>query len=84
MGEEELYTTTETFFVKLAPNQKLDLKIEHFDDMIQDNSLQSSWAGLDSFLIDEEFLYLEDQEADRIYKELKQRQFRRRNMEETE
>jgi len=35
-------------------------------------------------LIDEEFLYLEDEEADKIYKQLKQRQFRRRNMEETE
>lgn len=35
-------------------------------------------------LIDEEFLYLEDEEADRVYKELKQRQFRRRNMEESE
>ena len=29
-------------------------------------------------------MYLEDEDADRIYKELKQRQFRRRNMEETE
>ena len=41
--------------------------------MIQDSSLQSSWAGLDSFLIDEEFLYLEDEEADKIYAQLKQR-----------
>ena len=46
-------------------------KIEHFDDMIQDNANQGSWAGLDAYLIDEEFLYLEDDEADRIYKELK-------------
>jgi hypothetical protein len=60
------------------------MKIEHFDDMIQDSSFQSSWAGLDSMLIDEDFLYLEDEEADKIYKQLKQRQFRRRNMEETE
>ena len=52
--------------------------------MLQDNSIQSSWAGLDSILIDEEFLYLQDDEADSIYKELKARQFRRRNMEETE
>lgn len=49
------------------------MKIEHFDDMIQDNSYQSSWAGLDSFLIDEEFLYLEDEEADKMYMQLKQR-----------
>ena len=60
------------------------MKIEHFDDMLQDNSIQTSWAGLDSILIDEDFLYLEDEEADRVYKELKQRQFRRRNMEESE
>lgn len=60
------------------------MKLEHFDDILQDNSIQSSWAGLDSFLIDEEFLYLETEEADKIYMQLKQRQFRRRNMEETE
>mgnify|MGYP000326997159 CR=1 FL=1 len=35
-------------------------------------------------LIDEEFLYLEDEEADKIYAQLKARQFRRKNMEETE
>lgn len=52
--------------------------------MLQDNSVQQSWAGLDSILIDEEFLYLQDADADRIYKELKARQFRRRNMEESE
>ena len=52
--------------------------------MIQDNSFQSSWAGLDSTLIDEEFLYLEDEEADKIYAQLKARQFRRKNIEETE
>lgn len=39
---------------------------------------------MDSILIDEEFLYLEDEEADKIYAQLKQRQFRRRNIEETE
>ena len=35
-------------------------------------------------LIDEEMLYLEDEEADKMYLELKQRSFRRRNMEEKE
>ena len=35
-------------------------------------------------MIDEEFLYLEDEEADKIYAQLKARQFRRRNIEETE
>lgn len=39
---------------------------------------------MDSMLIDEELLYAEDEEADRIYQELKTRSFRRRNMEEKE
>jgi len=57
------------------------MKIEHFDDLLQDNSVQTSWAGLDSILIDEEFLYLEDEEADLKYAELKKRRLRRGNME---
>ena len=68
---QDEYDQTETFFVKGAGQKAYDLKIEHFDDMIQDNSFQSSWAGLDSILIDEEFLYLEDEEADKIYAQLK-------------
>lgn len=83
-GDEQQYDETETYFVKPNGDQAYDMKIEHFDDMLQDNSVQTSWAGLDSQLIDEEFLYLEDEEADEIYKELKQRQTRRRNMEEGE
>jgi len=67
------YEQTETYFIKQQGGKQYDMKIEHFDDLIQDNSLQSSWAGLDSFLIDEEFLYLEDAEADKIYAQLKQR-----------
>lgn len=60
------------------------MKIEHFDDMLNDNSVQSSWAGLDSQLIDDDFLLLEPEEADKIYMELKKRQMRRSNMEEKE
>lgn len=41
------------------------------------------WA-VDGMLIDEELLYAEDEEADRIYQELKARSFRRRKMEESE
>lgn len=82
--DADQYDQTETYFIKLTGKNAHDMKIEHFDDMLQDNSIQTSWAGLDSILIDEEFLYLEDEEADRVYKELKQRQFRRRNMEESE
>lgn len=79
--EEDQHTQIETYFIKLTGERQYDLKIEHFDDMIQDDN-QGSWAGLDSYLIDEEFLYLEDDEADRIYKELKQRKFRSKNMED--
>lgn len=81
------YEETETLFVKYPadrPSKAFDLKLEHFDDVLLDNSDQSTWAGLDSFLIDEEFLYLADEEADRIYHQLKQRQLRRKNLEETE
>lgn len=35
-------------------------------------------------MIDEELLYAEDEEADRIYQDLKARSFRRRNLEEKE
>lgn len=42
-----------------------------------------SW-GIDGLLIDEEMLYLEDKEADRVYQELKTRSTRRRKMEESE
>jgi hypothetical protein len=41
------------------------------------------WA-IDGMLIDEELLYAEDKEADKIYQELKARSFTRRNMEEKE
>ena len=78
------YEESEYLYIKLGTAKKYDLKIEHFDDMILDNSFQSGWAGLDSTLIDEDFLYLEDEEADKIYAQLKARQFRRRNIEETE
>ena len=83
-ADGEQYEQSEYLYIKLKENINYELKIEHFDDTIQDNSFQSSWAGLDSTLIDEEFLYLEDDEADKIYSQLKARQFRRKNIEETE
>ena len=54
-------------------------------DYLDNNSKNSSsmWA-VDGMLIDEELLYAEDEEADRIYQELKARSFRRRKMEESE
>ena len=48
-----------------------------------DDAQSSSWA-IDGMLIDEELLYAEDAEADRIYQDLKTRSFRRRTMEEKE
>lgn len=57
----------------------LDLKIEYLD-----SGANSKTRAIDSMLIDEEMLYLEDEEADRMYQELKQRSVRRRNMEEKE
>ena len=83
-GDDDQYDKSEYLYIKLGQGKQYDLKVEHFDDMIQDNSFQSSWAGLDSTLIDEEFLYLEDEEADQIYSQLKARQTRRKNIEETE
>lgn len=71
LDPNEQYDQTETIFIKLSPDFAYDLKIEHFDDMLTDTSVQTSWAGLDSILIDEEFLHLQDEEADRIYLELK-------------
>jgi hypothetical protein len=57
----------------------MNMMIEFLDS----NSSSSMWA-VDGMLIDEELLYLEDEEADRIYQELKTRSFRRKNMEEQE
>jgi len=73
LDPSDQYNKTETIFIKLPGGVDYDLKIEHFDDMLSDSSVQTSWAGLDSILIDEEFLHLQDEEADRIYLELKQR-----------
>ena len=57
------------------------MKIEFLEN--NSNNASFVWA-MDSMLIDEELLYAEDEEADRIYQELKTRSFRRRNMEEKE
>ena len=58
------------------------MKLEYLDSGNSKNA-SIAWA-IDSMLIDEEMLYLEDEEADRMYLELKQRSTRRRNMEEKE
>lgn len=48
--------------------------VEHMDDEGMSNSI---WA-LDSLLIDEEMLYAEAEEADRIYQELKNKVIQRK------
>ncbi len=65
----------------MPPARQFELKIEYLDSA--SSSKSAAWA-IDSMLIDEEMLYLEDEEADRMYQELKQRSTRRRNMEEKE
>ena len=81
-NERGTYHVLEVMQVKLPNGGKgLDLKIEYLDSA---NSKTSNWGAIDSMLIDEEMLYLEDEEADRMYQELKQRSVRRRNMEEKE
>jgi Fe-S cluster biosynthesis and repair protein YggX len=47
---------------------------------LEDRNARSEW-GIDTMLIDEELLYLDDTEADRVYKELFEKTMRRRTME---
>lgn len=49
-------------------------------DILLDRKARPQW-GIDSMLIDEELLYLDDKEADRVYQELKLKSERRREME---
>ena len=78
-NEGGTYHVLEVMQVKLGKGL-LDLKIEYMGD----SAANSKTRAIDSMLIDEEMLYLEDEEADRMYQELKQRSVRRRNMEEKE
>lgn len=75
-----MYQISEVIKVQIPPGKVYDLKIEFLDNSTSKNV---AWA-IDSMLIDEEMLYLEDEEADKMYQDLKQRSFRRRNMEEKE
>ena len=77
-NEGGTYHVLEVMQVKLGKGA-LDLKIEYLD-----SGANSKTRAIDSMLIDEEMLYLEDEVADRMYQELKQRSVRRRNMEEKE
>jgi uncharacterized pyridoxamine 5'-phosphate oxidase family protein len=70
----------EVINVGLPSSRQNEVKGEYLDNS---NSKNTSRA-IDSMLIDEEMLYLEDEEADRMYQELKQRSVFRRNLEEKE
>ena len=48
--------------------------------VMENRNARPSW-GIDAMLIDEEMLYLDDAEADRVYQELKAKSDRRRQME---
>jgi hypothetical protein len=50
--------------IVIPANRQYDLKIEYLDNNSKNSS--SMWA-IDGMLIDEELLYAEDEEADRIY-----------------
>ena len=69
------YQVAEVYKFQLPAGKDYDLKIE----FLGSNQHHASWA-IDGMLIDEELLYAEDKEADKIYQELKARSFRRRNM----
>jgi hypothetical protein len=75
------YHVSEVIKITMPSNRQYDLKIEFLDNNSKNST--SMWA-IDGMLIDEELLYAEDEEADRIYQELKARSFRRRKMEESE
>ena len=38
-GDDDQYDKQETYFIKLTGAKQYDMKLEHFDDMIQDNSI---------------------------------------------
>ena len=57
------YDITEVLKISLPNTRLFDLSIKFMDDT---QSSTSMWA-IDGMLIDEELLYAEDEEADRIY-----------------
>lgn len=83
LTKDKSYDVTEVYKVTLNPEhpkRSYNLEIQILDETTTSSSM---WA-IDGMLIDEELLYAEDEEADRIYQELKTRSNRRRNMEEKE
>lgn len=64
--------------------KQFDLKVEYLGHSGSSSKNTSIAWAIDSMLIDEDMLYLEDEEADKMYQQLKQRSTSRRNMEEKE
>lgn len=79
LGADAGYQTFETYKVQLPLKSNMPVMME----VMENRNARPSW-GIDSMLIDEELLYLEDEEADRVYHELKARSMRRREMEARE
>ena len=79
-NENGKYKVIEIHKFQLPPNKEYDLQLDFLDSTSRHSQ---NWA-MDGMLIDEELLYAEDAEADRIYQELKARTSRRRSMEEKE
>jgi hypothetical protein len=64
--KDKNYDVTEVYKVSLNPSnpkQAYNLEIQFLDESATSSSM---WA-IDGMLIDEELLYAEDEEADRIY-----------------
>ena len=58
-----MYHVSEVTKVQLPAGKKYDLRLEFLDNS---SNSKSAWT-IDSMLIDEDMLYLEDEEADKMY-----------------
>lgn len=75
-SDGNIYQTFEVFKFQLPNKAK-----HHLQSAVLENRNDRPAWGIDAMLIDEELLYLEDAEADRVYLELKARSDCRRKME---
>lgn len=74
-GEREQYQVNECFKFTLPLSSKIVLP--QAMAVMENRNARPEW-GIDAMLIDEELLYLEDKEADRVYQELMEKSARRR------
>ena len=78
-GERSLYKVYEVYKVHTNHEAKLLPAM----GVLENRLARPSW-GIDAMLIDEELLYLEDDEADKMYQALKEKSLRKRHMEARE